>query len=297
MYDSSYPVNDPELLLRWFQFGVFTPIFRSHAAIGTWINRQIWTYDNFSQLNATVKLRYALFPYIYTMARKSYDTGVGICRPMYYEYPECDEAYAFESQYFFGDDIMVAPVVEPSVNGISSKRIWFPEGNWWSVADNRLIKGNSIQTLDFTLDQIPYFYREGAVIVNNPPEVKSTTERPEKLIVNIVAGKDGETTLYEDAGDSNDYDTNFANTRISHRTDGTRATYTIGARERLTAGLPSKRAYQLRIYNTDAPADGKAQVDGKNVKAEYDATSRCTVIDVPTAKCDKSREITVEYNQ
>ena len=216
---------------------------------------------------------------------------------MYYEYPECDEAYAFESQYFFGDDIMVAPVVEPSANGISSKRIWFPEGNWWSVADNRLIKGNSIQTLDFTLDQIPYFYREGAVIVNNPPEVKSTTERPEKLIVNIVAGKDGETTLYEDAGDSNDYDTNFANTRISHRTDGTRATYTIGARERLTAGLPSKRAYQLRIYNTDAPADGKAQVDGKNVKAEYDATSRCTVIDVPSAKCDKSREITVEYNQ
>ena len=297
MYDSSYPVNDPELLLRWFQFGVFTPIFRSHAAIGTWINRQIWTYDNFSQLNATVKLRYALFPYIYTMARKSYDTGVGICRPMYYEYPECDEAYAFESQYFFGDDIMVAPVVEPSANGISSKRIWFPEGNWWSVADNRLIKGNSIQTLDFTLDQIPYFYREGAVIVNNPPEVKSTTERPEKLIVNIVAGQDGETTLYEDAGDSNDYDTNFANTRISHRTDGTRATYTIGARERLTAGLPSKRAYQLRIYNTDAPADGKAQVDGKNVKAEYDATSRCTVIDVPSAKCDKSREITVEYNQ
>ena len=295
MYDSSYPVNDPELLLRWFQFGVFTPIFRSHAAIGTWINRQIWTYDNFEQLNATVKLRYALFPYIYTMARKSYDTGVGICRPMYYEYPEQDEAYAFEGQYFFGDDILVAPVVEPSVNGVSTKRIWFPEGNWWSASDNRMIEGNRIETLDFTLDRTPYFYREGAVIVHNPQEVKSTTERPEKLIVNIVAGKDGETVLYEDSGDSNDYDTNFANTRISHKTEGKTATYTIGAREGRADRLPSKRAYELRIYNTAAPADGKAKVDGKTVKAAYDAATHCTIVNVPSAKCDRSREITVEY--
>lgn len=295
MYDSNYPVNDPELLLRWFQFGVFTPIFRSHAAIGTWINRQIWTYDNFPQLNATVKLRYALFPYLYTMARKSYDTGVGICRPMYYEYPESDEAYTFEDQYFFGDDILVAPVVAPSVDGISKKRIWFPEGNWWSVAHNRMVNGNSIQTLDFTLDQIPYFYREGAIIVNNPPEVKSTTERPNKLIVNIVAGKDGEATLYEDSGDSNDYDTNFATTRFAHKTVGQKATYTIAAREGMADRLPSKRAYRLRIYNTGAPVDGKAKVDGKSVKAEYDAETRCTVVDVPSAKCDKAREITVEY--
>ena len=295
MYDSSYPVNDPELLLRWFQFGVFTPIFRSHAAIGTWINRQIWTYDNFPQLNATVKLRYALFPYIYTMARKSYDSGVGICRPMYYDYPEQDEAYTFEGQYFFGDDILVAPVVEPSSAGVSKKRIWFPEGNWWSVADNRMIEGNSIQTLDFTLDQIPYFYREGAIIVNNPAEVKSTTERPEKMIVNIIAGKDGETTLYEDSGDSNDYDSNFANTRFFQKTVGSTAIYTIGAREGTADRLPSKRGYQLRIYNTDAPAGGKAKVDGKNVKAVYDSAARCTIVDVPLAKCDKQREITIEY--
>lgn len=295
MYDSSYPVNDPELLLRWFQFGVFTPIFRSHAAIGTWINRQIWTYDNFPQLNATVKLRYALFPYIYTMARKSYDSGVGICRPMYYDYPEQDEAYTFESQYFFGDDILVAPVVEPSSAGVSKKRIWFPEGNWWSVADNRMIEGNSIQTLDFTLDQIPYFYREGAIIVNNPAEVKSTTERPEKMIVNIVAGKDGETTLYEDSGDSNDYDSNFANTRFFQKTVGSKAIYTIGAREGTADRLPSKRGYQLRIYNTAAPAGGKAKVDGKNVKTVYDSAARCTIVDVPLAKCDKQREITIEY--
>ena len=295
MYDSSYPVNDPELLLRWFQYGVFSPIFRSHAACGTWINRKIWTYENFPQLNATVKLRYALFPYIYTMARKSYDTGVSLCRPMYYEYPELDEAYVFEDQYFFGDDIMVAPIVEPSRNGISKRRIWFPEGNWWSASDNKLISGNNVRTLEYTLDQTPYFYREGAVIVNNPAEVKSTAERPGKLIVNVVAGKDGETVLYEDSGDSNDYDTNYANTRIAHKTDGKKTTYTIGAREGSAEGLAAKRGYELRVYNTGAPVDGKATVDGKSVKAAYDSAARCTVVEIPAAKCDKNRVITVEY--
>lgn len=293
-WDGSHDVNDPELLLRWIQAGVFTPIFRTHATSGTGINRMIWTYDNFPQLKAAVKLRYALFPYLYTMARKSYDTGVGICRPMYYEYPEADEAYIFEDQYFFGDDILVAPVVEPSTDGISKRRIWFPEGKWWSVAHDRMIDGNSTRTLDFTLDQIPYFYREGAIIVNNPPEVKSTTERPEKLIVNIVAGKDGEATLYEDSGDSNDYDTNFATTRFAQKTVGSQTTYTIAARKGMADRLPSKRAYEFRIYNTDAPV-GTTKVDGKIAKARYDASAHCTIIDVPSAKCEKEREITVEY--
>ena len=64
----------------------------------------------------------------------------------------------------------------------------------------------------------------------------------------------------------------------------------------MTDGLPAKRAYELRIYNTDAPATGTAKVDGKNVKTAYDAATRCTVVNVPAAKCDKPREITVEYN-
>ena len=162
-----YEPNDPELLLRWMQFGVFTPIFRTHATKGGHIERRIWTYDNFPMINQTVKLRYALFPYLYTMARKAYDTGVGLCRPMYYEYPETAEAYEREGQYFFGDDILVAPVVEPSVDGVSKKEIWFPEGKWWSVAHGKLIDGGTVRSLDYTLDQIPYFYRQGAVIVKN----------------------------------------------------------------------------------------------------------------------------------
>jgi len=288
-----HDANDPELLLRWIQFGVFTPIFRTHATKDSRIERRIWTYENFPLLNDAVKLRYAIFPYLYTMARKTYDTGIGLCRPLYYEYPEEDEAYKREGQYFFGDDIMVAPVVEASKNGVSSKEIWFPEGNWWSVAHNRLIEGNKVETLDFTLDQIPYFYRQGAIIVNNPPEVKRVTERPSNLVINMVAGPEGHTEFYEDAGDSNNYDTEHAFTTITQKHKGTKGIYTIGARKGAYAGMPENRAYTLNIFNTDAPR--KVSINGKPAEASYDAASRLTTVKLPSAPCSHASKVTVEY--
>ena len=294
MSDKVQDVNDPELLLRWVQFGVFTPIFRTHATKGTQINRLIWTYDNFDKMNQAVKLRYALFPYLYTMARKCYDTGVGICRPLYYEHPEADEAYSNEGEYYFGDDILVAPVVEASENGVSKKTIWFPEGNWWSVAHNKMINGGKSETFEFTLDEIPYFYKEGSVIVHNPASVKSMTERPDNLIVNIVAGKSGEFELYEDSGDSNDYDHNYATTLISHKREGKKGVYTISARKGSSDGLASERGYELKIFNTDKPK-GKAIVDGKKVDVKYDAASRCTIVNLPKASCSIDRKVTVSY--
>ncbi len=288
-----YEPNDPELLLRWMQFGVFTPIFRTHATKGGHIERRIWTYDNFPMINQTVKLRYALFPYLYTMARKAYDTGVGLCRPMYYEYPETAEAYEREGQYFFGDDILVAPVVEPSVDGVSKKEIWFPEGKWWSVAHGKLIDGGTVRSLDYTLDQIPYFYRQGAVIVKNPPEVKHVTERPDALVLDIVAGADGACEFYEDAGDNADYATKYATTSISHKQRGRKAEYTIAPRKGAYEGMPLSRSYKMRIFNTPRPV--KAKEGGRSLQPSYDASSRCTIVDVPSSPCDKGVKVTVEY--
>ncbi len=288
-----YEPNDPELLLRWMQFGVFTPIFRTHATKGGHIERRIWTYDNFPMINQTVKLRYALFPYLYTMARKAYDTGVGLCRPMYYEYPETAEAYEREGQYFFGDDILVAPVVDPSVDGVSKKEIWFPEGKWWSVAHGKLIDGGAVRSLDYTLDQIPYFYRQGAVIVKNPPEVKHVTERPDALVLDIVAGADGACEFYEDAGDNADYATKYATTSISHKQRGRKAEYAIAPRKGAYEGMPLSRSYKMRIFNTPRPV--KAKEGGRSLQPSYDASSRCTIVDVPSSPCDKGVKVTVEY--
>ena len=294
MSDGVHDVNDPELLLRWIQYGVFTPIFRTHATKGTHINRLIWTYDNFDKMNDAVKLRYAMFPYLYTMARQCYDTGVGICRPLYYEHPEVEEAYTNEGEYYFGDDILVAPIVEPSENGISKKTVWFPEGNWWSVAHNKMINGGKTETLEYTLDQIPYFYKEGSVIVNNPASVKSMTERPDNLIINIVAGKPGETVLYEDSGDSNDYDRNYATTTISHKMSGKKGVYTVSPRKGSADRLADERGYELRILNTDKPS-GDAKVDGKKAEVNYDPSTRTTTVNIPKASTTRERKVEINY--
>ena len=101
-------------MLRWLQFGVFSPIFRTHGSSQAGNERRIWKYENFPSMLKCVNLRYQLMPYIYTAARQAYDTGISICRPLYYEWPEENEAYRAEQEYMFGDDILVSPVVTPA---------------------------------------------------------------------------------------------------------------------------------------------------------------------------------------
>ena len=106
------------------QYGVFSPLFRTHATNDPKIEMRIWKYPNFKDLLQTVKLRYELMPYIYTAARQAYDTGVSICRPLYYDHPEENNAYRYEDEYMFGDDILVAPVLTAGKNGKTDRKIW-----------------------------------------------------------------------------------------------------------------------------------------------------------------------------
>ena len=108
------PVS-PELYTRWIQFGVFSPILRTHTTKNPESERRLWAYPDayFSVMRDAYRLRYALIPYIYTEARKAFDTGISICRPMYYEHPGAEEAYAATGQYMFGDAMIVAPIATP----------------------------------------------------------------------------------------------------------------------------------------------------------------------------------------
>ena len=294
--------NDPELYLRWIQYGVFTPIFRTHSSNFANIERRIWKYPNFPLMRDAVKLRYSLFPYIYTMGRKAYDTGVSICRPLYYEYPELEVAYTNENQYFFGDDIMVAPVVEraDSVTQISSKKVWLPEGTWWSAAHHKIIQGTGEEVpMQFTMEQIPYFLRQGAIIPKYP-DVRSVTARPDTIILDIVAGSNGQTSefaLYEDEGDNDNYkDGAFTSTKISQIVKGNRGIYTVAAREGKFAGMADTRAYAFNILGTKAPRTVK--IDGRSTKDfSYDAATATTTLTVPDVKADKGVKVEITYTK
>ena len=284
--------NDPEIYLRWMQYGVFTPIFRTHATNWEGIERRIWKYPNFPSLLETVKLRYALMPYIYTAARQAYDTGVSLCRPLYYEWPEVNNAYLFEDEYMFGDDILVAPVVtKPESDGMTARRTWLPEGRWFDVCRNKVVEGNRTFTDRYAMEEIPYFFRAGSVIVNNPPMMNLST-RPDRLILKVVPGGNGRTSLYEDEGDTEGYKQGaYTTTTISHEGN----TLTILPREGKFAGMPESRSYTVEFLVVNRP---NAVVINGSLVAEsewkYDAQRRLLTVNVARTSCDKKTVVTIK---
>ncbi|MCM1519840.1 MAG: glycoside hydrolase family 31 protein [Lachnoclostridium sp.] len=260
--------NDPELLIRWMQFGVFTPIFRTHASNQGNIERRIWKYAEMPAMRDVVKLRYRLLPYIYAAARESYDTGVGICRPMYYAYPELEEAYNNPGQYFFGNDIIVAPVTRAAEGATVSKDVWLPEGTWYCPDLGRSFEGGQHINADFTLAQIPYFIRKGAVIPANPADVKRANSVYPHIILDVIAGADGEATLYEDPGDNRDYATEYSTTKLLHNN----GRLTVQPRRGTFKGMPDSRSYTIRVH------DGNGDI---------------RTIEVPSSPCNEPLEISL----
>ena len=289
--------NDPELYLRWMQFGVFTPIFRTHATNAANIERRIWVYENFPSLLKTVQLRYAMFPYIYTAAREAYDTGVSMCRPLYYDHPEDANAYKYEDEYMFGNDILVAPIVTPADADKTVRRtVWLPEGKWWNVCRSKMMDGNVTFTDTYGQEDIPYFYKAGSIIVNNPPQKSVTTKAP-TLILKVVPGADGSYSFYEDEGDTELYkDGVFSRTEFTQTRNAQSVTLNIGARTGVYPGMPDERAYRAEFIGSEKPE--RVLINGNEAASgtwSYDSDNRTVTVNVPTASCDVATAIELRY--
>ena len=287
--------NDPELLLRWLQFGAFTPIFRTHATNDSRLERRIWKYSNFEQLREAVRLRYKLFPYLYTAARETYDTGVGMNRPLYYDYPEEQNSYIYEDEYMFGNDMLVAPIYTPSRDGLSGRMIWYPEGQWWDVTKSRLLSGGRAFYSTFTLDEFPVFYRAGSVIPFYPVR-RTVVGDPGEIILKVAPGASGTGKLYEDSGDNQDYKgdawtmTTFVQNRSKRNVE-----LTIGGREGSFEGMPTERQWKVEFLGTPATFVREGiTVNGNPVEdadITYDEATKTLTVTVSTS--DLSAPITI----
>lgn len=289
--------NDPELYLRWMQFGAFSPIFRTHATNWENIERRIWKYENFPSLLKTVELRYALFPYIYTAAREAYDTGVSMCRPLYYDNPEDANAYKYEDEYMFGNDILVAPIVTRADADKTVKRtVWLPEGKWWNVCKSKLMDGNVTFSDIYGQEDIPYFYKAGSIIVNNPPQ-KSVTTKASTLILKVVPGDNGTYSLYEDEGDTELYKEGvFSRTEFSQTRNAQSVVLNIGARVGVYPGMLDERAYRIEFLGCEKPE--KVIINGFDAPSEtwsFDNKTRTVIVNVPTTSCDAATSIELRY--
>ena len=285
--------NDAELYLRWIQYGVFSPILRTHATAASHIERRIWMFPNFTQMRDAIHLRYQLVPYIYTYARYSYDTGIGICRPMYYDYPELEEAYHYESQYMFGNDMLVAPITK-SDNGTNliDKTVWLPEGKWYEVATGTVLDGNRVVTRNFTRDQIPYYYREGSIIPLYP-KVSHLKTRPDVLTLQFAPGNEGEFNYYEDEGNSTNYDTEYTFTKITQAKEGNITTCTIHPPVGTFAEMPTERAYRLELLAREEPTSVQF-TSGIEGTYQYINDEKKIVISLPSQSCSTTITIKIE---
>ncbi len=250
--------TDPELYTRWLQYGVFTPIFKTHSTKDNRIVRYPWAFpDHQFVMRDAIQLRYALVPYIYNAVRANYDTGVAMCRPMYYEYPELDKAYNVPEQFFFGDDIIATAVASPvdSVTGLAERSIWLPEGEWYEYSSGNMYNGDNDYTLNFTIAENPFFVRSGAIIPMNPVKVRNLQEACDTLVLTFVPGADGKLTHYEDDGVSDEYKSRFATTEVSRKYSNNSQIITISARNGSYRNAPESRAYELRFPATMPPAE------------------------------------------
>jgi alpha-glucosidase len=203
---------DPEMYARWIQFGAFSPILRTHTTKNLEGERRVWAYpEPHSDVMAdTMRLRYAWIPYIYTEARRTYDTGVAFLRPLYYDWPEQTDAYKASNEYSFGERVIVAPVVHAVDTGsnLATENIWLPPGEWIEQATGEHLHGDARSDRRFFLEQIPVYMRPGTIVPMLPPTLHTHTGDLDPLIVRVAPMDDGQQSsyrLYEDSGATRAY--------------------------------------------------------------------------------------------
>lgn len=288
---------DPEMYIRWMQFGAFSPILRTHSTKNAGLNKEPWVFADKERdiIRNIIKQRYSLAPYIYTMARHAYDTGVSLCRPMYYDYPDAQEAYTNRNEYMFGDNYLVYPITQPMNDGVSLQKVWLPAGNdWYELTSGTMLKGGQTVERRFLLDEYPIYVKAGSIIPQYG-DVKNLRRNDEAVTVTVYPGNvDAEFVMYEDNGNDKQYATAYASTLLSatHSAEGT-LRVSIGARKGEYSRMPAHRQYRLKLVASAVPE--KVVVDGKQTDFEYDGNNLSLMVDIPETDCSKAKTIEVVY--
>ena len=288
---------DPEMYTRWLQFGALSPIMRTHSQKGAKLNKEPWVFNKeyCDIIRETIRQRYVMAPYIYTMARKGYDDGISLCRPMYYDYPENKEAYEFRNEYMFGDDVLVMPVTAPVENGYAQVRVWLPEGEWYEWHTGALLKGNQIVERSFAVDEYPIYIKAGAILPMYLDNVMNLNGNDEEVAVTVFpgGGDTAEFKLYEDNGNDKNYASEYAVTKLSSVRNGNEQPLVIGKREGAYKDMPLARPFKVKVLSSLIPQS--VTVNGHPAKYQYSGEDFALLIDVPAQACDQEKVVKIVY--
>jgi len=295
----------PELYARWIQFGVFSPILRTHTTKNANAERRIWAYppEFADAMRDAFQLRYALIPYVYTAARRAFDSGVSIVHPLYYDWPNAGEAYAFPGEYRFGEDLVVSPVAAPldSASALARQRLWLPPGEWVEWSSGARLSGPKVVDRTFALDELPVYVRAGAILPEQPKMERSDARPVDPLVLDVFPGDSGSARLYEDAGDSLGYQASaYSFTPVLERRTGSTIALTIAPVEGSFPGMLQGRGYEVRLRGTWPPArvtwrgaDVPYRADGSAPGWRYDGDRLTTIVSLPRGDVATRKELVV----
>ena len=234
--------NYQELLIRWYQWGVFNPVFRIH---GYQSETEPWHYSQRVQddMQKMLNLRYRLMPYIYSEAWQVTKNGSTIMRPLVMDFCKDNSALNQLYEYMFGKSFLVAPVTEPKVN---ERDVYLPESvNWYDFRTGKYFKGGQTIKAEAPLDEIPLYIKAGSIIPMGPA-IQYATEKSDPVEIRIYPGADGEFTLYEDENDNYNYEKGIYST-ITFNWENEKKELTINDRKGSFPGMLSERKFNIVV--------------------------------------------------
>ena len=172
--------SEPELFVRWMQYGALTPFCRNHSAVGN-VDQYAWAFGEPVRdlARAAIELRYRLLPYIYASFLRAAQTGAPVQRPLVFDHQRDLTVQEIDDEYLFGPDLLVAPVVAP---GTTARQVYLPAGTWYDWHTDEAVPGRTFRTVATPMDRIPVYARAGAVIPMWPQAPPSTANHHPSLV-------------------------------------------------------------------------------------------------------------------
>ena len=287
-YNTQGPASAPknpqfqELYIRWMQYGLFCPVFRSHGADAP---REIWQFGKkgepvYDAIEQTIRLRYRLIPYLYSTAWQVTSNNESYLRPLFSDFATDRNVWDMTDEFMFGNSILAAPVLDPqytqekviredamtgwdrkevrgkmddgsSVDWSAPKTVtkYLPKGAlWYDFWTGKQYRGGQRLELSTSLNRVPMFVRAGSILPLGP-EMQYTGEKPwDNLEIRLYPGADGTFTLYEDEGDTYNYERGIYSTIPFHWNDRSHM-LTIGNRQGQYPGMLTNRKFTVVMPN------------------------------------------------
>lgn len=265
-----------ELYVRWMQYGLFCPVFRSHGADAP---REIWQFGKkgepvYDAIEKSIRLRYRFIPYLYSTAWQVTSHNESYLRPLFSDFASDKRVWDMTDEFMFGRSILAAPIVEAQYTeekiikedamtgwdrkemnsdgevkvdftGSKATRKYLPKGtDWYDFWSGSRMKGGQFVTIQTTFDRVPMFVRVGSILPFGP-EMQYVGEKAwDNLELRVYPGADATFTLYEDEGDNYNYERGVYSTINFEWSDRSR-TLTIGQRKGSFPGMIQSRKFTI----------------------------------------------------